>query len=125
MLTISPAVRVFLAATPTDMRLSFDRLAALVDRLVGEDPLSGHLFVFRNRHGDRVKILIWDRTGYVLWYKRLEEGVFHFPHAADGRAEVDAAELALLLEGIDLEGARREHRYRRPMARGLPAEQKS
>ncbi len=94
------------------MRRSFDALAALVDQVVGEDPLSGHLFVFRNRRGDLVKILSWDRTGYCIWYKRLEEGVFRFPEAVAGRVEIEAAELALILEGIDLAGATRQRRFR-------------
>ena len=109
---VPPAVRIFLAAHPTDMRRSFDRLAAEVQDLLKQDPLSGHLFVFGNRRGDRVKILFWDRTGYVLWYKRLEAGTFHFPRARGGAVQVEAAELALLLEGIDLAGARRHKRFR-------------
>lgn len=67
MLTVPPAVRIYVASRPTDMRRSFDRLAAeVVDLRL--DPLSGHIFVFRNRSGDKLKILFWDRTGYVLWY---------------------------------------------------------
>ena len=113
MLSFPPAVRIFLSADPTDMRCSFDRLAQLVREVIGEDPLSGHLFVFRNRPGDRVKILYWDRSGFCLWYKRLEKGVFRFPSVAarTRRVEVESAELGLLLEGIDLEGARRRPRF--------------
>lgn len=70
------AVRIWLATEKTDMRCGFDRLAERVQTVIGENPLSGHLFVFRSRRGDRLKILLWDRDGYVLWYKRLEEGVF-------------------------------------------------
>ncbi len=113
MLMVPPAVRVFLATAPTDMRRSFDRLSAQVAEVIRQDPFSGHLFVFRNRVGDRVKILFWDRTGYCLVYKRLEEGVFHFPGSGAASVEVQAAELALLLEGIDLAGATRHRRYRR------------
>jgi transposase len=76
-----------------------------------EDPRSGHLFVFRNRQGDRAKILYWDRSGYCLFYKRLEKGTFHFPSASGCRAEVEAGELMLLLEGIDLQGAKRRKRF--------------
>lgn len=111
MLTAPPAVRIFLGTRPVDCRRSFDGLAALVRDVLRKDPLSGHLFVFRNRPGDRVKILFWDRSGFCLWYKRLEKGVFRFPVADDGVAEVEAADLMLILEGIDLAGARRRPRF--------------
>ncbi len=112
MLTVPPTVRIFIAREPTHMNRSFDRLAAMVQDELFQDPLSGHLFVFKNRRGDKLKILLWDRTGYVLWYKRLERGVFHFPRGTDGVVEVEAAELSLLLEGIDLAGAKRQRRFR-------------
>lgn len=111
MLSFPPTVKVFLCAQPTDMRRSFDGLSALARDVVGGDPLSGHLFVFRNRNGDRIKVLLWDRTGFVLYYKRLEEGTFFFPEIEDAAAEVSAAELALILEGIDLNSARRGKRF--------------
>jgi len=111
MLSWPPSVRVYLAAQPADMRRSFDGLAAMTAEVLGQDPLSGHLFVFRNKRGDRVKILYWDRSGYCLWYKRLEAGVFRFPAAAGGSVEIEAADLALLLEGIDLAGAARRRRF--------------
>src|ERR1700689_4251998 len=68
--------RIWFAAEATDMRCGFDRLAERVRAVIGQDPLGGHLFVFRSRRGDRLKILLWDRDGFVLWYKRLETGVF-------------------------------------------------
>jgi transposase len=109
-LTLPPTVQIFVAVEPADLRKSFDGLSALVEQ-VGYNPLSGHLFVFRNRRGDRVKILFWDRSGFCLWYKRLEKGCFRFP-AGDGTyVELEAAELALLLEGIELAGARRRPRF--------------
>jgi transposase len=108
---LPPAVRIFLAAGPADLRRSFDGLAAMAREVVREDPLSGHLFVFRNRSGDRVKILFWDRSGFVLWYKRLEKGTFRFPHVEGERVEVEAGELMLWLEGIELAGARRRPRF--------------
>jgi transposase len=93
------------------MRKSFDSLAALTREVLRQDPLAGHLFVFRNRPGDRVKVLWWDRSGFCLWYKRLEEGVFKLPEGGGASAEVESAELALLLEGIDLAGAKRRKRF--------------
>jgi transposase len=93
------------------MRRSFDRLAEMTRQVIGQDPLSGHLFVFASRRADRVKILYWDRGGYALWYKRLEKGRFHLPTGGGPRVELDAAELSLLLEGIDLTGARRRRRF--------------
>jgi transposase len=111
MLSLPPAVRIFLAIEPTRMHLSFDRLAALARDVIQQDPLSGHLFVFRNRDGDKVKILGWDRSGFCLWYKRLERGVFHLPPAIASHVELDAAELLLLLDGIDLAQAPRRARF--------------
>lgn len=111
MLMVPPSVRIYLASTPADMRCSFDGLTARVVSVLAADPFSGHLFVFRNRRGDRVKILFWDRSGFCLWYKRLERGTFRFPAAAGSSIEVEAAELTLLLEGIDLHGARRRPRW--------------
>jgi transposase len=107
-------VRIFLCTQPADMRRSFDGLAAMTKDILREDPLSGHLFVFRSRRGDRVKILWWSSGGYCLWYKRLEEGTFRFPEGGAGEAagvEVASGDLSLLLEGIDLAGARRRRRY--------------
>ncbi len=91
MIGLPPSTRVFLCLPPTDMRKSFDGLAALAVDVVRQEPLSGHLFVFRNRREDRIKVLYWDRTGFCLFYKRLEQGTFRFPAfakaSADGRAE--------------------------------------
>lgn len=111
MLTLPPSVRIFICAQPVDMRCGFDRLAELARTLMQQQPLSGHLFVYCGRRRDRAKILWWDRNGYVIWYKRLERGVFRFTAAQGGVVEVEAAELALLLEGIDLAGARRRPRF--------------
>ena len=99
-------VRIYVLGQPADLRRSFDGLAGMTRDLIKEDPLSGHLFVFANRDADRVKILFFDRTGFVLWYKRLESAAFHFPTSAAGGVEVDAAKLVLLLDGINLGGAR-------------------
>lgn len=122
MLTLPSAVRIFLRAEPTDMRCGFHRLAMLAEHLMGQDPFSGHLFVFFNKRGDKCKILFWDRTGFCLWYKRLEEGTFEtLPGVPDQPAiEVDIAKLTWILEGIDLFRTRRRKRYQRP--RLLPVE---
>ena len=116
MLTLPPSVRIWCATTPTDLRRGFDGLAALVRSQLKADPLSGHLFVFFNRRADRLKVLYWDRDGLAIWYKRLEEGTFDFPAAeASGRIEIRAAELTMLLDGVDWDSVRRRHRYRRPV----------
>ncbi len=111
MINLPPSVHIFLATAPADMRRGFDGLAALTTSVLGHDPLSGHLFVFRNRKGDRLKILYWDRDGLAIWAKRLERGVFRFPEPVGARIEVTPAEMAAILEGIDLERARRQRRY--------------
>jgi transposase len=124
MLMVSSTVRIFLATQPTDLRRSFDRLAGEVQHFLGHDPLSGDLFAFRNRRGDRIKILYFDRSGWCLWYKRLEAGTFRFPAASERSVAVSAAELTLLLEGIEVEGVRRRKRFtlRRPdVSRGSVA----
>jgi transposase len=121
MLSLPPAVRIFVATQPTNMHLSFDRLAALARDVLQQDPLSGHLFVFRNRSGDKVKILGWDRSGFCLWYKRLEKGIFHFPRAEATHLEVDAADLLLLLDGIELSAATRHPRFRPRLSAGAGA----
>jgi transposase len=111
MLRLPPSVRVFVCLVPVDMRRSFDGLAALAEQVVRENPLSGHLFVFRGRRGDRVKILHWDRDGYALWYKRLEAGVFRFPSGPGPSSEISSADLGLILEGIDLASVKRRKRF--------------
>lgn len=111
MLMLPPSTRVYLATDPADMRCGFDALSARVESLLAADVFSGHLFVFRNRRANRVKILWWDRGGFAIFYKRLSRGCFHFPEIGGRHAEVEAAELALLLEGIDLRGARRRARW--------------
>jgi transposase len=121
MLNLSLPGRVFLCTLPTDMRKSFDSLAGLVEQQLGQDPLAGDLFVFRSKRGDRLKLLYWDSDGLAIWYKRLEEGTFGFPTPDEQRVQVGAqglvirpAELAMLLDGIDLTGIKRRQRYQRP-----------
>lgn len=107
--------RIWLAGEAADMRCGFDRLAERVKTVISEDPLSGHLFVFRSRRGERLKILMWDRDGYILWYKRLEAGVFKLPRLKDGARSVElrASELAMILDGIDMTKLKRVPRYER------------
>lgn len=109
MLSLPPSVRVFVATGATDMRKSFDALCALTQTMLKEDPFSGHLFVFVNRRRDRAKILYWDRSGFCLLYKRLEEGTFRVPE----RREIEARELMMLLEGLDATQVRERRWYRR------------
>src|SRR5260370_29852617 len=101
--------KIWLAADATDMRCGFDRLAERVRAVIGQDPLTNQLFVFRSRPGDRLKILAWDRDGFVLWYKRLETGVFKLPRVMTGPRFVDlrASELAMILDGIDVSKLKR------------------
>lgn len=115
MLMLPPSTRVYVATSPTDLRKGFDGLSAAVMQFLGEDPSSGHLFVFHNRRGNQVRVLFWDRTGYCILAKRLARGTFHlgWPVPQGARhVEVDAAELGLMLEGIELDGARRRKRWR-------------
>jgi transposase len=118
---LPPAVKIFVCAVPTDLRRSFDGLAGEAEQVIGQSPLSGHLFVFWNRRRNRVKILFWDRTGFWIFYKRLEEGTCCWPAPPPGATsvELDAAELSLVLEGIDLTTARRRRRYRRLESSGV------
>ncbi|SIO34122.1 transposase [Singulisphaera sp. GP187] len=119
MVSLAPTVRIWLAAQPVDLRKSFDSLAALVREGLQGDPLSGDVFVFRNKAADRIKLLIWEEDGYAIWYKRLEAGTFRFPPSpeAQPRVEVRAADLVMLLEGIDLSSVKRGKRYHRPVPR--------
>jgi transposase len=114
MLSLPPSVRVFVATQPIDGRKGADSLMAIVRDLLGHDPLSGHLYVFFSRRCDRVRIIYWDRNGIAMWSKRLERGRFRPAFAADGALSANAvefAELALVLEGIDLAEARRRPRW--------------
>ena len=97
------------------MRRSFDGLAMMAEQVMKADPFSGHLLVFRNRREDRLKILYWDRDGFAIWYKRLEEGTYRFPHSPVGgsRLEIRAGDLLAILEGLDLSQVKRRKRYRR------------
>jgi transposase len=116
MLSLPPSVRIYLCVLPVDMRRSFDSLAGLVREHLGQDPMSGHLFVFRNREEDKVKILYWDRDGYAIWYKRLEKGTFSLCEGAAGTVELDGTSFSLLLTGLTEKQVRRQSRYAREAA---------
>lgn len=116
MLMLPASVRIFVAADAVDLRRGFDGLAAATRSVLRAEPESGHLFVFLNRRRNRVKVLVWDRTGYLIVYKRLERGTFTLataPRPGHRHVELDAGELAMLLEGVDLRGAVRRPRWRR------------
>jgi len=115
MLHVPGHVKIFLYLEKVDMRKSFDGLSAIVEHVLDKDPLSGHLFVFRNRRADRVKILYWSGDGYTIWYRRLEAGTFRFPKPGDNQQSVtvSATDLTMLLDGVDLASVRRGKRYRR------------
>jgi transposase len=114
MIMLPSAVRVFLCTRPTDLRKSFDGLTGLVQECFGQDPLTGHLFLFLNRRRDRIKILYFDRDGLAIWYKRLEAGSYQIPQTDDqDSVELQPAQLAMLLSGIDLRTARQRKRFQR------------
>ncbi len=124
MISLPHPVRVFLHTRATDLRKGFDALTGLVTTAFGQDPTSGHLFLFVNRRRDRIKILYWDRDGLAIWYKRLETpGTFQLPTTATEAASIEMTptQLALILSGIDLSSARQRKRYQRP----TPAAEKS
>lgn len=114
MLSLPPSVRLFVATQPIDGRKGADSLMVLVRDVFRHDPLSGHLFIFFSRRCERVRIVYWDRNGFAMWTKRLERGRFRPTFSVDGRLgaqSIEAAELALVVEGIDLAGARRRPRW--------------
>ena len=116
MLAVPQQVKIFVALQPTDMRRGFPGLSGEVQSTLQQDPLSGHLFLFRNRRRDRIKILFWDGDGYAIYYKQLSRGTFEFPAPSDPRSpvvQIRASELAMLLDGIELKGRKRRTRYAR------------
>jgi transposase len=115
MLSLSTRVRVFAATDPVDFRKGFDGLVQIIRDVFGEDPFAGDLFCFFNRRRDRVKVLVWDRNGFWLHYKRLERGTFERIDGGSKRIEIDRARMAMLLEGIDTKSSR----FRRHFARDV------
>ncbi|ATB48763.1 MULTISPECIES: IS66 family insertion sequence element accessory protein TnpB [Myxococcaceae] len=117
MLLLPRAVKVYVAMAPCNLRRSFDGLSNEVREVLAKDPLSGHVFVFLNRRKNQVKLLLWTRGGFTLVHKRLERGTFTFPsQVALGATsiELDVHELAMLLEGIDVQRARTSQRWEPP-----------
>jgi transposase len=113
-LTLGVRARIYVAADAIDLRKGFDALAAATREIIRADPLSGHWFVFVNRRKNRLKVLVWEPSGYLLLYKRLERGRFHLattPALGARHVELEASELGLMIEGIDLRGARRRARW--------------
>ena len=108
---LPPSIRIFVATGATDLRRGYDGLSALVRETLGGDPVSGDLYAFRNRRGDKVKILFASRQGLCLFAKRLERGVFHWPEGTDAGLEIEPGQLAVLLEGLEL-GPRRRMKAR-------------
>ena len=100
MLALTAATRIYLYRPACDMRKSFDGLCGLIRSELGADPLSGSLFVFCNRRRSMVKLLYWDRDGFAIWYKRLEQGTFNLPHILAQNGRIDRRQLSLLLEGV-------------------------
>ena len=130
MLSLPPSVRIFVYTTSADMRKSFSGLSALVEQQMQLDSFSGHLFLFRNRRGDKLKCLYWDRDGYALWYKRLEQGTFRITLPDDGARnepiEMRPADLAMMLDGVDLASVKRQKRWQRePTRNGTAVENSS
>ena len=114
MMTLPPSVKLYVALQPVSLRKGFDGLSLYVQTVLRLDPLSGHLFLFFNRRKDQVSLLYWDSSGYALWRKRLERGRFRLPLPASGSAasvQIEAADLSLILEGIDLRGLKRRPRW--------------
>jgi len=117
MLAIPQQVKIFVALEPTDRRRGFPGLSGQVESTLQQDPLSGHLFLFRNRRRDRIKLLFWDGDGYAIYYKQLARGTFEFPTPSEANTpvvQIRASELSMLLDGIELKGRKRRPRYERP-----------
>jgi transposase len=115
-ITIPQAVRIFIGRNPIDMRKSIDGLMSVVEEELRQDAYSGHLFVFVSRRADRVKILAWEKGGFVLLYKRLERGQFKLPHIDQETmaVEIDATQLAMLLDGIEYGRVQRPKHWEPP-----------
>ena len=107
MLKLPLGTRIFMAVAPVDMRRSFSGLCAIISETLGANPIGGDLFLFRGKRSDRVKAIVWDRTGLAIWYKRLERGKYKWPSPDADSMELTEQELALLLDGVDFTRIRR------------------
>jgi len=114
MISIASSTRIFVATSPTDMRKGFDGLQGLVSSVLGQDPLSGHLFLFVNRRRDKLKVLYWDGDGLAIWYRRLEQGTFQMPTITGDKtaAEINREDLIMLIRGLDYENVHRRKRFK-------------
>lgn len=112
MLSFPSAVKIYLCKQTTDMRRSFDGLAMMVQHIIKQNPLSGHIFVFRNKRNNMLKFLYWDNDGYAIWYKRLEKGTFSWPVDIGDDAVIDSRDFSMILEGIDFTQNARKERFR-------------
>lgn len=113
------STRIFLCTQDTDMRKSFNSLCGVVRTSMHLDPLSGYLFVFKNKHGDRIKCVYWDCDGFAMWYKALQKGTFQFPdlkNLSSAGVEIDSVMLRAILDGIDLSSVRRRQRFKQQSA---------
>ena len=111
MLSFPSAVKIYLCKEPTDMRRSFDSLAMMVREIIKQNPLSGYLFVFRNKRGNCIKLLYWDRDGYAIWYKRLEKGTFNVSVDITEDCRLEHHQLSMMLEGIEFAKMKRKKRF--------------
>lgn len=102
MIELPHDIKIYMAVQPINMRKSFDGLAVIVQEVLKQNPLSSHLFVFRNKPADKIKLLVWDRNGFVIYYKRLEKGRFKFPNPSQASITLTPQELELLLDGVDI-----------------------
>ena len=117
MLSVPSSVRIFVCTEPCDMRRSFNGLERMTREIIRADPMTGHLFVFRNKRRDRLKILYWETGGYVIHYKLLEKGTFRLPdHEGDAPMRITSTELMLMLQGIDLRDTRSRRWWSPPAA---------
>jgi len=113
MLSFSSRQRYFLYRGVTDMRKGFNGLSGLVREHISHELTSGDVFIFLNKRRDRIKLLVWDRNGFVVWYKVLEQGTFELPAAENATLEMSWTDIQLLLEGIEIKSVRRRKRYQK------------
>jgi transposase len=119
MFALTASQRFFLFREPVDMRKSFDALSGIVSARMSKDALSGDVYIFIGKSRDKIKLLVWEKGGFVLYYKRLESGTFHLPRLPDGG--LSYSELCLLIEGVEVKITHRRKRYERPQEKTTTA----